>query len=94
MYRDHYSKDPNAWGRSWGVKAQEELQAKFDRQREEESRAKQAAEQATWEDIEMQRAGSRSSGGDGEGTIEVVKEDATGHGDIVAPAEVKGRSTS
>lgn len=45
------------------ISGQKELQAKLDRQREEESRAKQAAEQATWEDIEMQRAGSKSLDG-------------------------------
>lgn len=54
---DHYSKDPNAWDGSWGIQAQQELQAKFDRQRGEEWKAKQAVEQAIWEDIELRRTG-------------------------------------
>jgi len=60
VYRDHYSKDLNTWGGSWGVKAQQELQERLDREREEYWRAKEAERDvgdATWGsgDVEMQR---------------------------------------
>jgi len=89
VYRDHYSKDPNAWGGSWGIQAQLELQAKFDRQREEEWKAKQAVEQAIWEDIESRRTGGDCSDGVAEGKVEVVEGGVAAHDGVAGPEEVK-----
>jgi len=90
VYRDHYSKDPNAWGGSWGVKAQQELQARIDRQQAEEWRAKEAANQAAWEDLEMQRIQQKSLEEQGG----LAKEDASEHNRTAASVEVKGQSLS
>jgi len=89
VYRDHYSSDPNAWGGSWGVKAQQELQARINRQHQEEWRAKEAAGQAAWEDIEMQSAQQKSLEEEGK----VVKENTTEHSGTAVPVGVKGQSS-
>lgn len=53
VWRDHYSSDPNAWGGSWGAKAQAELQAKLDRQAEIEVQKRRYAELDKQRDIEL-----------------------------------------
>jgi len=70
VHRDHFSKDPNAWGGSWGVKAMEEAQARMDAQREEERiadmrRLRAADDQRSMELRTMNSHEARDRGRDG-----------------------------
>lgn len=68
VHLDHYSTAPDAWGGSWGAKAQKELQERIDRQRatrwaaEEEERERAQTEELSrreaWHDVEAQAAAS------------------------------------
>lgn len=51
VHRDHYSKDPNTWGGSWGVKAMQEAQARMDA--ENDARYAKHLQSLEHQDIEM-----------------------------------------
>lgn len=91
VHLDHYSTAPDAWGGSWGVKAQRELQTRINNQRaaqwaaEEEERERAQTEELSrrevWHDVEAQAAVAEST----EENRKVQEHTST----VTAPATVK-----
>lgn len=73
VHLDHFSTAPDAWGGSWGVKAQRELQARIDNQRaarwaaEEEERERAQTQELSrreaWDDVEAHAAATDATEG-------------------------------